>query len=116
MTVLGMGKGPLDNLPSLHKRDDVPPAVPGWSSPAGPGDAERPRPGVRLLFLGIIVAVLGWIALSWVNNQAPDRAGLFGAHGVLKNYGLLHTLAIGVIVVGAALALVGVLKMSSNRR
>ena len=39
------------------------------------------------------MAGLGWIALSWVNDQAPDTAGLLGVHRVLKNYGLLHIYA-----------------------
>ena len=115
MTSVGMGNGPLDNLPPVRKRDEVP-TVPDWSALAGPGEPKRPRSGVRLLALGIVVALLGWIARFSVTDRAPDTAGLLGAHGVFRHYGHPHTLAIGVIVIGAMLALVGALRMTFSRR
>jgi hypothetical protein len=90
-----MAHGSLDDLRPPDKRDDTPSVAPGWSQALTPAGTRSRRPGLGLLILGVVVAVAGWIALTWINNQSPDTAGLRGPHRVLKNDVLLHTLSIG---------------------
>jgi hypothetical protein len=84
----------------------------GDNSEAIAAKRTRGRRGKARLVFGIVLAVAGWLALSLVNNYAPDTAGLLGAHKVLANYGALHTAAIGIIIAGVALAVWGIVRMS----
>jgi hypothetical protein len=72
----------------------------------------RGRPGKARLVFGVGLVLAGWLALSLVNNYAPDAAGMLGGHKVLANYGALHTAALGVIVFGVALGVWGFVRMS----
>jgi hypothetical protein len=89
-----MAHGPLDDLWPPDKRNDTRPVARGWSHALTPAGTRSRRPGLGLLILRVVVAVAGWIALAWINNQSPDTAGLPGSHRVLKNYALVHTLSI----------------------